>query len=92
MKWISVNEKLPEQEDTVFICGVNKYDDETEYETFVDLGYYDLTEEKWCTENDWEEGQDFIQIMFWKPIKYPKEPDKLSILEQIKLNNMKEDF
>ena len=92
MKWISVKEKLPGQEYTVFICGVNKYDDETEYEIFIDLGYYDRTEEKWCTEDDWDEGQNFLEILFWKPIKYPKEPDKLAILEQIKLNDIEGDF
>ena len=92
MKWISVKEKKPETEESVFICGVTKYDDEIEYDTFIDIGYYDYTDEKWCTENDWDEGQDFIEIMFWKPIKYPKEPDKLTILEQIKLDKVSEDF
>lgn len=92
MKWISVKEKLPELGDTVFICGVNKYDDETEYETFIDIGSYDYADKTWCTENDWDEGQEFLEIMFWKPIKYPKEPDKLTILEQIKLKKLKGDF
>ena len=92
MKWIPVNEKLPETEDTVFICVVDKYDDELEYKTNIDLGSYDHEKEGWRTENDWDEGQEFIEVMFWKPIKYPKEPNKHTVLEQIKLNKIKGDF
>ena len=92
MKWISVKEKLPIEENTVFICVVNKYDDETEYEISIDLAYYDHTEEKWITENDWDEGQEFLEILFWKPIKYPKKPYKLAILEQIKMKEIESDF
>lgn len=91
MKWISVKEQLPEENELVFICGAMKYDHETEYEIFTDIG--NLTYDgNWKCDNDWYEGQEYFQILFWKPIKWPEEPNKLTILEQIKFNEINKDF
>ena len=74
-----------------FICVAEKYDDETEYKILTDIGC--LNEDgTWWTDNDWYEGQDYFEILFWKPIEWPEEPDKLTILERIKLDNMQKDF
>lgn len=91
MKWISTKEQKPEENELVFICGAEKYDDETEYNIFTDVGC--LNEDgTWWTDNDWYEGQEYFKILFWKLIKWPEEPDKLTILERIKLDNIQDDF
>lgn len=91
MEWISTKEKLPNWNELVFICGAFKYDHENEYEIFTDIG--DLNERGiWECDNDWYEGQEYCEILYWKPINWPEEPDKLTILEQIKLNKITGDF
>ena len=91
MTWISVKEKLPDWNELVFICGVFKYDNDKEYRVFTDVGSID-SDDNWYMENDWYEGQEYFEILFCKPIEWPEEPDKLTILERIKLDNIQDDF
>ena len=91
MKWISVKDKLPDLNELVFICGALKYDYEKEYSVFTDVGSVDI-DDNWHMINDWYEGQEYFEILFWRPIEWPEEPDKLTILEQVKLSHIKEDF
>lgn len=69
--WISVNDRLPELGEYVFIVIEMKYEHETEIETVVDIGW--LNEDgDFDMINDWNEGQQYFQITHWQPIVLPK--------------------
>ena len=69
--WISVNDRLPELGEYVFIVIEMKYEHEKEIETVVDIGW--LNEDGvFDMINDWHEGQQYFKITHWQPIVLPK--------------------
>lgn len=74
MKWISVKEQLPEVNELVFICGAMKYNNESEYEIFTDIG--NLTYDgNWECDNDWDEGQPWAIVGWLTEPKLPSEEE-----------------
>ena len=71
-KWIPVTERLPEIGDTVIISGKMKYKDDKDYEEFVDVAIFEVTQ-RFETFNDWYEGQDEFEIVAWQPLPEPYE-------------------
>ena len=78
-RWIPVAERLPELYQECFVLVKMKYEWEKDYEYNVDSGCY-VGEHGYIgnfnTYNDWNEGQDDIQITHWMPLpEPPKEVD-----------------
>lgn len=71
-KWIPVTERLPEIGDTVIISGKMKYKGDKDYEEFVDVAIFEVTQ-RFETFNDWYEGQDEFEIVAWQPLPEPYE-------------------
>lgn len=72
MRWIPVSERLPEIGDTVIISGKMKYKGDKDYEEFVDVAIFEVTQ-RFETFNDWYEGQDEFEIVAWQPLPEPYE-------------------
>jgi hypothetical protein len=69
--WISVEDRLPNLGEYVFVAIEMKYDFEEKLEIVVDIGW--LNEEgDFDTINDWNEGQQHFQVTHWQPIVFPK--------------------
>ena len=71
-KWIPCSERLPEIGDTVIISGKMKYKGDKDYEEFVDVAIFEVTQ-RFETFNDWYEGQDEFEIVAWQPLPEPYE-------------------
>ena len=73
-RWIPVAERLPELYQECFVLVKMKYEWEKDYEYNVDSGCY-VGEHGYIgnfnTNNDWNEGQDDIQITHWMPLPEP---------------------
>lgn len=77
-RWHRVEEELPNEFDTVIVCGRMKYDHEKDYEVFVDAaeyGAFDYAHDRWVTWNDWHEGQEEFKITHWMPLPEPPKED-----------------
>lgn len=76
--WHRVENELPNEYDTVIVCGRMKYDHEKDYEVFVDAaeyGPFDYAHDRWVTWNDWYEGQEEFKITHWMPLPDPPKED-----------------
>ncbi len=68
--WIPCSEDMPKDGGSFYWVTIKmKYHFETDYEYNVDIAsYYDCHWETW---NDWYEGQDYYEIIAWKPCYCP---------------------
>lgn len=76
VKWISVDERLPEDIDTYLVVVKYKYDFEKDFSYATDVATYNPYENAyiddcWCTFNDWDEGQQYLHITHWMPLPEP---------------------
>ena len=71
MDWISVEDRLPESGEYVFIVIEMKYEYESEIEKVVDIGWLNVDDD-FDMINDWDEGQQYFKITHWQPIVLPK--------------------
>ena len=71
MDWISVEDRLPESGEYVFIVIEMKYEYESEIEKVVDIGWLNVDDD-FDMINDWDEGQQYFKITHCQPIVLPK--------------------
>ncbi len=71
MDWISVEDRMPELGEYVFIVIEMKYEYESEIEKVVDIGWLNVDGD-FDMINDWNEGQQYFKITNWQPIVFPK--------------------
>lgn len=73
-KWIPVTERLPNLYEDCFVLVKMKYEWEDDYEYHVDAGCY-VGDNGYIgsfnTYNDWDEGQQYIQVTHWMPLPEP---------------------
>ena len=67
--WVSVKERMPEAETIVIVYGRMKYAWEKDFSRFVDVATYDG--QFFDTVNDWYEGQQYFDIVYWMPLPEP---------------------
>lgn len=74
MKWISVEERLPEDGDAYLVVVKEKRKNKTDWDVHVDvaLNYRSYIDGYWDTFNDWCEGQE-VHISHWMPLPDPPE-------------------
>ncbi len=76
-KWISVEERLPEDIGDYLVVVKSKYAWETDYRVEVDVAGYNPYEDRayidgcWNTFNDWDEGEEYLHITHWMPLPEP---------------------
>lgn len=75
-KWISVEERLPEDIGDYLVVVKSKYAWETDYRVEVDVAGYNPYEAAyidgcWNTFNDWDEGEGYLHITHWMPLPEP---------------------
>lgn len=58
MNWISVKERLPQDEESVLVWGCG----------FIEIGWYDASDKCWCTD-DFDYDDD--QVTHWMPLPEP---------------------
>ena len=70
--WISIKERMPDAKTIVIVYGQMKYAWEKDFSRFVDVATYDG--QCFDTVNDWYEGQQYFDIVYWMPLpELPKE-------------------
>ena len=78
MKWISIKDRLPDNEDEEYLCVSAKFggrDDYWEYSYIIILGYENG---KWLDDDNREHNNnaDYHWITHWMPLpEYPKKED-----------------
>lgn len=76
-RWISVEERLPEDGKAYLVVVKQKWKFETDWDVSVDVAsnYGSYIDGYWDTFNDWCEGQE-THITHWRPLPEPPKEEK----------------
>jgi len=78
--WVYVGDRLPPEGEEVIVYGRMKYSWEKRCEYFTGAAMYVPWDGGWDTWNDWYEGQDVFEVLYW--YEAPDPPMTIEIVKK----------